>query len=333
MMPTIRVHAATAMAGRNVHAVGIGRKEVAGKQTKTVCVRLHVVQKVAPSLIAARDAIPATIDGIPTDIIESPPAFVLAGKAKSASRSKGKASARAASANCSANRKKRQRPIVAGISAAHYGVTAGTIAYFCRSTRDGDDPARIYVLSNNHVFADVNLANIGDDLYQQSPTDGGVAKDHFADLARYVHIIKGGTMANKVDAAIGVLRPNTRYRAEICRIGTLTGTETAAVGTKVRKHGRTTGYTEGEVSDIAYDALIGLDHSDNSVVGLFDDQIRIAVSSPYTAIGLGGDSGSMVVHRTRPRAVGLYFAGPPMGSYGIANHIDDVLNELEISLV
>ena len=244
MMPTIRVHAATAMGSRNVHAVGVGRKEVAGKPTKVMCIRIHVIQKIAPSLLAPRDAIPATIDGIPTDIVESPPAFVLATKARSGSRTKRKTSATATPATCSTKRKKRQRPMVAGISAAHYSVTAGTIAYFCNSTRDGDDPSKVYVLSNNHVFADVNQANIGDDLYQPGPADGGAAGHYMADLERFVHISLGGTLANKVDAAIGELRPGTKYRPEICMIGALTGKETATVGTKVRKHGRTTGYMQ-----------------------------------------------------------------------------------------
>ena len=135
-----------------------------------------------------------------------------------------------------------------------------------------------------------------------------------------------------MDAAIAKLHSNVTHRPEICKIGKLVGTETAKVGTKVRKHGRTTGYTEGEVSDDAYDALVGMDHNNPNIVGLFEDQLRIVVSPGYSAFGLGGDSGSMVVHRTRRRAVGLYFAGPTSGSYGLANHIDDVLSALQVKL-
>jgi hypothetical protein len=101
----------------------------------------------------------------------------------------------------------------------------------------------------------------------------------------------------------------------------------------VRKHGRTTGYTEGEVTDDAYDALVGMDHNDPSVVALFEDQMRIERTPPYPEFGLGGDSGSLVVRRDGPAAVGLYFAGPQSGVYGIANHIQDVLNELEVQLL
>ncbi len=54
---------------------------------------------------------------------------------------------------CSTNKKLKQRPVVGGISIAHKDVTAGTIAYFCRSIKAGDNPDKIYVLSNNHVLA------------------------------------------------------------------------------------------------------------------------------------------------------------------------------------
>jgi hypothetical protein len=75
------------------------------------------------------------------------------------------------------------------------------------------------------------------------------------------------------------------------------------------------------VATAGRDALIGMDHTDTSVVALFEDQIRIERVDPYPAIGLGGDSGSLVMMKEESRAVGLYFAGPPGGTYGVANHI------------
>lgn len=321
-----RVSAAVASAGGAVHAVGVGRKVVSGEVTRERCVRIYVAQKVALSLLSPRDRLPEDIDGIPTDVIESPPAFVLA-KAARPKRRGAKAPA------CSSNRREEQRPVVAGISTAHYDVTAGTIAYFCRSSRHGDDPDQVHVLSNNHVFADVNNAQAGDDLYQPGPADGGTASHHFADLHRFAEIRLGGITPNRVDAAIGALLPGIAHRAEVCQIGRITGTARAEEDMKVRKHGRTTGYTEGEVTDASYDALVGMDHNDPSVVALFQNQMRIEAIPPYRSIGLGGDSGSLVVEKSRIRAVGLYFAGPPSGVYGVANHIQDVLNELEIELL
>ncbi len=319
-----QVSVAATQARANVHAVGIGVKLVAGKATPEPCVRFYVVQKIAPSLLRERDLLPSQVDGLATDVIESPPAYLAAARKKAA--------VKAVALGCTDLRRKRQRPVIAGISAAHEDVTAGTIGYFCRSTLPGDDPNQIFVLSNNHVFADVNAAVAGDQLFQPGPADGATATDHFAAFHRFVKIKMGGTQANAVDASIGKLLDGVPFRARICRIGKVTGTATATEDMRVRKHGRTTGLTNGVVTDVNYDALVGLSHTDDSIVGLFTDQIRIEGFAPTPIIGLGGDSGSLVVNAQR-KAVGLYFAGPDVGTYGIANHIGDVLQELKITLV
>jgi hypothetical protein len=75
-----------------------------------------------------------------------------------------------------------------------------------------------------------------------------------------------------------------------------------------------------------------MSHEDPSIQAVFNGQIRIEPVSPFQAIGLGGDSGSLVVDGGSQAAVGLYFAGPPGGEYGIANPIADVLRELEIAI-
>jgi hypothetical protein len=338
MRATLSVRAAVERAGRNVHAVGIGSKITEGKATGESCVRVYVVQKLPPSLLSPRDAIPADVDGIPTDIIESEPAFILA-KKKAAARTKTATKARrrrtkaaATPPSCSIHRRRRQRPVVGGISTGHYDITAGTIACFCRSTRAGDDPEAVHALSNNHVFANVNQALIGDPLYQPGPADGGTSADYLAKLHRFVPIHLGGIEPNQVDAAIGALLPTIPHNSEVCSIGAVSGTLEPAVDMPVRKHGRTTGYSEGAIDDVEYDALVGMDHNDPDVVALFENQLRI-ISSNSGPIGLGGDSGSSVFHRTENRIVGLYFAGPRSGSYGIANRIEDVLRELEIVLI
>lgn len=329
---TFRVHAAIASAGRNVHAVGIGRKIVKGKETTERCIRIYVLQKIAESLLPPRDRLPSTIAGIPTDVIEAQPAFALGPKAGRRRKTRGSPTITRPS-SCSDDRCRRQRPVIAGISVAHRDITAGTLGYFCRSTRHGDDPTKVYVLSNNHVFANVNQAQPSDDLYQPGPADGGTTGDHFADLHRYVPVRLGGTAPNRVDAAIGELQAGVGYTPELCSIGPIQGTARAVEGLQIRKHGRTTGYTEGIVTDESYDALIGMNHEDMSVVALFENQMRLERIDPYPVIGLGGDSGSLVVMKTKAKAVGLYFAGPDNGFYGVANHIQDVLNELEIQLL
>jgi hypothetical protein len=313
----LAVAVAMAAPATNVHAVGVGRKIVAGKVTNTLAVRIYVAQKLAASLLSAADLLPTTVNSVPTDIIESPPAFLAVSDVV----------APVTTVLCTDDRKKRQRPLVAGISTAHFSVTAGTIGYFCRSTRAGDDPTMIYVLSNNHVFANVSQAAIGDDLYQPGPADGGTANERIARLSRFGNLDLSGINSNLFDAAIGELLPGINYRARICGIGKVTGVTQALEGMIVRKHGRTTGYTRGQVSDESYDAIVGMDHANPNVTAKFSNQMRIDRIRPYPAIGLGGDSGSLVVGTPKAQAVGLYFA------YGIANHIANVLTGLEIQLV
>lgn len=76
-----------------------------------------------------------------------------------------------------------------------------------------------------------------------------------------------------------------------------------------------------------------MDVSDPFGVTLFQNQIRIESTTPGEPFGGGGDSGSLVIHRTRSKAVGLYFANTVDGSFSLANNIIDVLSELEIELL
>ncbi len=296
-----------------VHAVGVGRKVVDGEVTDEMAVRLYVARKLPLRMLPQRARLPERIDGIQTDVLESPPAFI--------------------GLTCTDKRKQRQRPRMAGISVAHEDVTAGTLAYFCRSTKKSDDPESVFILSNNHVLANVNLGKKGDAIMQPGPIDGGTEEDIVATLHRFVRIKLGGGKENAVDCAIGKLLPDVKYQAKLCKIGKIKGMMVGSEGMRVCKHGRTTGYTEGEVTDELYDALVGMSHEDPNVAALFTNQLRIEVVSPYRAIGLGGDSGSLVVSKKDKKAVGLYFAGPESGQYGIANPIDKVLALLEIELL
>jgi hypothetical protein len=335
---TMRLREAVPNLSANVHAVGMGRKLVDGKTTDTLAVRLYVVQKLAASAIPPRDLLPETLDGVPCDVIETPPAFAgvrQITRARRAPRSvpRVRRTPSASAASCSTDRQKRQRPFPAGISVAHRDVTAGTIGYFCRSIHPGDAPDDVFVLSNNHVLADVNNAAIGDPILQPGPADDGTGADQVADLHRFIRIRLGGDVANRVDAAIGRVHTGVTAAITMCSIGAITGTERGVEDMRVRKHGRTTGLTEGTITDESVDSLVGMDHNDPNVVGLFTGQLRIERAGQSAVFGLGGDSGSLVVAKDSPRAVGLYFAGPDSGVYGLANQIADVLKELEIQLI
>ena len=336
-------------AGHNVHAVGVGHKLVNGQPTKTLCVRVYVVSKLPKGLIPPRYLISKEIEGIPTDIIASPPAFLLNTAVKKVARKKKRGTSAklalaqdvdaifdAASARGGEPQQQRRRPVMPGVSVGHFMVTAGTIACFCRRRNPGSDDA-VFLLSNNHVLADTDRAVPGDDLFQPGPADAdelsGTDSDHIADLEQAVPLQFGGVDDNHVDAAIGRLTPATAFEPAIPRIGRITGSSQAEVGLKVAKFGRTTGLTEGVVDDVHYDALVGMSPSEPNIIARFHGQIRVIASQAGQVFGLGGDSGSLVVRKDTNSAVGLYFAGPESGVYGIANPVEDVLNVLQLEII
>lgn len=311
------------VAGRNLHAIGVGRKIVDGKRTGTLCVRLYVLEKIAKSVLPRAALLPTSIAGFPTDVIESPMALFH-------------------QPPCSKNRRRRQRPIVGGISAAHRLVNKATLGCFCRSVRPREEGRR-YMLGCNHAFANLNGTLHGASIIQPSLEDGGGVSadgDRIGRLARFVPLLLGGAAPNLVDAAIAEVWPSVGVRNGICMIGPLKGITKATLGMPVRKHGRTTGYTEGEIVDPSIDPFVATYLG--GAVALFVNQIRIepTLGHGYDAppdevmyqgwFAAPGDSGSVVVERDSQRAVALHFAG----AYGIslANPIREVCNALKIAI-
>ena len=55
----------------NVVATGIGYKVTAGEQTPTLSVICSVIEKIDLTGLPSRDRVPETVDGVPTDVIET----------------------------------------------------------------------------------------------------------------------------------------------------------------------------------------------------------------------------------------------------------------------
>lgn len=217
------------------------------------------------------------------------------------------------------------RPVPLGISTGHPDITAGTIG--CRVT-DGNN---VYILSNNHVYANENAASINDDLIQPGTFDGGSLNSNPSDYIGQLHdfepIVFSTNANNVIDAAIastttadmGNSTPSDGYGTP------KTSTVTATPGLRVRKYGRTTGQTNGRVDAVNATVNVGYDNG----VARFVGQIIIKPGS----FGAGGDSGSLVVVQKGGNAnspVGLYFAGS--SAIGIANPIDDVLSAFNVTV-
>src|SRR5262249_4588196 len=90
------------------------------------------------------------------------------------------------------------RPVPIGVSSGLADFATGPLG--ARVT----DGTNVYALSNNHVFAGINTANIGDPITQPGPDDGGSDPgDRIGTLADYQEIdFNGGD--NVIDAAIAL---------------------------------------------------------------------------------------------------------------------------------
>ena len=236
------------------------------------------------------------------------------------------------------------RPVPIGVSTGHPDITAGTIG--ARVTNG----TAVFALSNNHVYANVNSASIGDNVLQPGPYDEGVdPTDAIGTLAdfepiRFCTILFIWLVCqenNQIDAAIaatdetkvGFATPPGGYGTPSSVIHaaygnpTVIGDETLdqLVGASVSKFGRTTGATTGTIDSINATVQVCYDQA-CSLIAQFSDQIII---TPGT-FSAGGDSGSLIVTTNGNNPVGLLFAGSD--TITIANRIDLVLNRFAVTI-
>lgn len=229
------------------------------------------------------------------------------------------------------------RPVPIGVSTGHPAITAGTIG--CRVT----DGTNVYALSNNHVYADENLAHIGDAVIQPGTLDGGASPaDDIGTLADFEPIVFYNYAyppipipTNTMDAAIalsptgllGKTTPSDGYGTP----KSATASALLSINAPVKKYGRTTGLTKGKIW--AANATVDVGYGPGKTAR-FVGQIII---TPGT-FSAGGDSGSLVVMDAGKgrnpsddrKPVGLLFAGS--STHTIACPINPVLNRFGVTV-
>lgn len=226
-----------------------------------------------------------------------------------------------------ADRTARARPAPIGFSVGHPDITAGTLG--ARVTNGTD----VFILSNNHVLANINKASLGDPTLQPGAYDGGSnPEDVIGTLFDYEPIdFDGGT--NVMDAAISVVDGNdvsgsTPSDEGYGAPGT-TVTE-AALAMPVQKYGRTTGHTRGEVAEINVTVTVCYESRGPfmcKTAATFTDQISITPGD----FSDGGDSGSLIVtDDVDNNPVGLLFAGSSTRT--IASPIKPVLDRFGVTI-
>jgi len=300
---------------RQVHARNTNRL-LAIKGIQGSAVSMDLMDKPVVMVFAAGHG----IAGIPDEIDDVPVQVVVTGKFYAMVKPKNPGGGKTKSDPTD----RFARPVPIGVSTGNANsCSAGTIG--CRVT-DGDGNA--YALSNNHVFALENTAQLGDEIIQPGLIDTGCTYDplnSLGSLSAYVPIVFGAE--NTVDAAIAsVPGGNLGNSTPSDGYGTPKSTSVAAeVNQSVQKYGRTSSLTKGTVTGIDANVMVGYDGGD----ALFVGQIIVESRKPFI---LPGDSGSLLVTKSRKEPVGLLFAGNSTGQMAVANPIDDVLAAFGVTI-
>ncbi|NIQ39840.1 MAG: hypothetical protein GTN81_14820 [Proteobacteria bacterium] len=319
-----KTHCHSILNKKNVVACGVGTKMTGGKVSDEPCVVVSVIKKLPPDQLEVPDLVPQTVGTARTDVVETGTIRAFQSPTE------------------------KWRPAPGGVSIGHFNITAGTLG--CLVTRGSD----VFILSNNHVLADSNQGQAGDAILQPGSHDGGTNNDRIAVLEEFVPINFGTasptcglakTVAtvlnglarvvgsshrlasyrqvdepNRVDAAIAHPLSSDLVERRILEIGVPKGSREAGLGTRIKKSGRTTGFTTSEISQI--DATVRVSYGSAGTATFEDQYVAGAMSA-------GGDSGSAVLDE-EDFVIGLLFAGSD--STTIINPIQYVLQALNAAI-
>ena len=237
-----------------------------------------------------------------------------------------------------------------------FDLSGNTIVDCCSGTLGSliqDNSGRQYLLSNNHVLARSDHAQVGDAIVQPglidnncTPNGDGPGTVPVGSLTGWLALSSSQTNADaalaqvashSVDPTGSILEMGTRQAD-----GTLAAAppgisstggkgEPGALDLRVAKSGRTTGLTCGGVSainvDISVDYYRDCAETKPYLTKTFTNQLAVSGNR----FSDSGDSGALVVDAGNAEPVGLYFAGGTDVSgvgQGVASPAADVLSEL-----
>jgi hypothetical protein len=296
-------------------------------------VTVFVSQKLPPESLADKDDVKKRIGEVETDV-EVTVDVVDAGYGEERAGFEPLATIEPIP-EAAAGRSDRYRPVLGGVSEINAESTAGTGGPYPARLAEGVDGASAAVwkdsvgpddllrLSNNHVYARSNEAELGEAILQPSPHDGGDLDDEVGELVGYVPIEDGVT----VDVAARSTEPEQESAEyyeldEALPTGVRRDGYEELRGETLTKTGRTTGVTSAEIeaTGASVDVEFGAEHG---AVTLRDQLITGYMSE-------GGDSGSAVFLKDG-ELVGLLFAGS--AEQTICNRIGNVERELGVEIL
>lgn len=284
-----------------VHAVAIGGKRVDGRPTNTVAIIVSVLKKLPLNEIPPDQRIPKEFQGVPTDVVEE----------AIPEPHKDTKEYRPLEGGC-------QIQIVKEVNPGGTKTSSGTLGCIVLDASD-DTP---YILTNDHVVSEsMNLKVWQPDMGSISICchDYCCGNDPVGSTKNTVH-------STNVDAAT-VTIGDTKYKNDVLEIGTIQGTydvtvnDVVGTGYPVKKRGKTTGLTSGNVTKLNQCGTRsdGWEYTGQSMV--------VPDTPPFSD---HGDSGAVVMD-SQCRVVGLNWGGSDSQSFFCP--VADVMSQLSIKFM
>lgn len=278
-----------------ISSIGVGAKEVGGDVTFDMAYRIYVEQKLPNDDLPAAWRIPERIRGINTDVLPRSSTEMLTDDGK-------------------------YRPLKGGSQIKNQFVEGdndllgGTLGCLVRF----DSPLQeICALSCEHVM-----------MAGQAGLQVIVGQPRFVVSCCCCTYNQIGKVVNyekndKVDCAVAVLDQDIALEVssrntlnDVVDIGTLTGVAQAVCFEAVKKRGRTTQLTTGQVVDIIFE----------------NSQILVHPTGGNPKFADRGDSGSVIVN-SADKVIGLLWAtDAATRTKGVGNHIGEVMREMDITI-
>lgn len=285
------------LALEDVHCVAIGHKSINNIQTDTMSIVVFTTHKKPLCALKAYEVIPAFLQDIPTDVIESP-----------------RFEPYRMNTNQTIPNRQKYRPIPGGVEiympSSPFTGSVCTLGMYVHSLRAGDPYDDIYLLANAHCFYHPDQV-----IFQPASNN---TEDRIAYATRTVN-------SEYADAGIGYMLNQADAQTDfILGIGVPKGqydVTDRSIGQAVIKSGRTTGVTIGTLAYLHADAE---DKKDQIIIVDRDD----------VTFSDHGDSGSVVLMNEGEHdheVIGLLWGGALI--YTILSPIQDVLDELEVELI
>jgi hypothetical protein len=270
--------AAALLAIPGVLLVALGGKEVNGRNTGELVIRVHVAAKRPPGEVPPEQLIPAEIDGVRTDVIvsggkrlvDAPPGAVVRSEDTDATT---------------------KRPVQGGtrLTPAERTGAHGTLGCTLWDTANHEVG---FGLTNQHVIDVIGTLAVTKGVSEYGQPDGDTSSCCCNDI---IGVWATGERTANSDQAVVRLAPGTKWVAEIRGIGTVAGSRPltavdAVVNTAVRKFGVRTGLTGGVVTDVG---AIDTTGTLNILISPNDNTARLAGEALFFVER--GDSGSALM--------------------------------------